>query len=63
MGGVFHYKNEDIGEFVLNRQEFRGTGRRQSKKRKGLGVLQSRMREDSCLEGLLLGEMWRMTGK
>lgn len=42
MEGVFCYKDETIGEFVLNRQEFQRTqGRGQSQKRKGLGGLQA----------------------
>ena len=64
MEGVFCYKDETIGEFVLNRQEFqRRQGRGQSQKRKGLGGLQSRMGEDSFLESLVFDKVLSVMGK
>lgn len=64
MGGVFCYKDETVGEFVFNRQEFQRTqGRGQSQKRKGLGGLQSGMGEDSFLESLVFDEVLSVMGK
>lgn len=45
-----------MGEFVLNTQDFQRTQGKKSKKRKGLGGLQSRMEEDGHLESLALGK-------
>lgn len=55
MGGVFCCKDEKIGEFVSNTQDFHRT-QGKSKKRKGLGGSQSRMGEDGHLESLVLGK-------